>query len=153
MRLSTFLSIFVFVSMPLTIVRAQSATPAPPTARQSTLAPEYQRSVPLWSDLASLDGTLRHRSVFVQEERRAGDVVFVETADLPSWATGSDIHGLSITDASGTGKWIHRWKGPVDFSRLDFDYDQNNTEERAALDQLIQAGFDEIFLPAGDYDA
>ncbi|MEZ5964631.1 MAG: hypothetical protein R3F56_12350 [Planctomycetota bacterium] len=73
--------------------------------------------------------------------------------ELPPWAQGADITGLSIRDASNSGKWLFQWVGPVDFGRLGARFDQNPADEQSAFAALLAAGFDDIHVPAGEYDA
>ena len=109
------------------------------------------RTVQSWEHLARLHGSPKS-ACLVLELRRRGLAVFCPRADLPAWASGADIPGLSIGDAGGKGKWIHTWQGPVDFGRLGTKQDGNATDERKALALLIGAGFDDIRFPEGRYD-
>jgi len=134
----------------LVFVALSAGAHAQPTAWKAPSG-EVQRSVSKWRDLTKIDGRSAHRSVFVQERARAGDVVFESASSLPAWAQGADILGLCVTDASGAGKWLHRWSGPVDISRLNPTPSAGLFDPSSALQELVDAGFDAVHFSAGTY--
>lgn len=142
-------------------------------------------AVDAWADLAAIKGDIA-ASVYVREPDRRGIVTFVPNAELPSWAKappppkppllGSawspDVPGLCQTDLGGTGKWIYRWTGPVEFRRFGatLNYQAGGApdprDERDALTRIAwladivasappedpPAVFDQIYVGPGQYN-
>ena len=114
-------------------------------ARRSTLA-----------GLASLDGSALAAPVLVTDDDKSGLFDFILTASLPSWAA-SDVSGMAVSDASGTGKFVRRLEGGPINARWTGAVADGSTETSTAINlaaTLARATGLGLFIPAcGELDS
>ena len=116
------------------------------------------RTVPTWADLADEDIRGFWQSIIVLDDGGiAVAKTLTEVTNSYPWAVSSDYDKLARTDASGGGKWVRQWDGPVNVmwlgaSGVDDGGVTDDTEELDAAIAVAEAVGCSVYLPTGTYE-